>query len=147
MTRRYELMKNQLSSGGTVKMTVSGNSLSPLVNNKDTCLFHPILPGWNSHIEAGEVVICCSMPDRKICCGLVWRRYEFWTDCGTQADCYIIGNAKEGDERVLGHCLREHMYGILTKAYLANTYPGGDELTGTQRLQQPTLERLEASSE
>ena len=45
MTRRYERMKRQLSSGGTVTMTVSGNSLSPLVNHKDTCLFHPILPG------------------------------------------------------------------------------------------------------
>ena len=102
-------------------MTVSGNSLSPLVNHGDTCLFHPILPGWNSHSEAGEVVICCSMPDRKICCGLVWRRYEFLTDCGTEADCYIIGNAKEGDERVLGHCSKEHIYGLLSTAYPANT--------------------------
>ena len=119
MTRRLEAMQENLISGRTVKMTALGDSLSPLIINGDTCIWHPIIPGISDTIEAGEVVFCLA-PDfhrRILCCRLVLRTYTVLTKYGTKKAAYIIGNAKQGESKtvVTGVCFHEDIYGILVK--------------------------------
>ena len=102
--------------GVPVHHVVAGDSLSPLVNHGDTCIWHPIIAGCNSVIAAGEVVFCRGQHDGEFCFQLVWR-HETFNKLGMWKSCYILGNAKEEDteQRMVGWCFREDIYGILSK--------------------------------
>ena len=103
--------------GVPVHHVVAGDSLSPLVNHGDTCIWHPVVSGCNSLIAAGEVVFCRRQPDGRFCFQLVWR-HETFNKLGMWKSCYILGNAKEEEDteqRMVGWCFREDIYGILGK--------------------------------
>ena len=99
-----------------VQFKSSGRSLEPLVFSGDTCFFHPIAPGCNSQIKAGDIVFCHVQPGNNYYCHLVWSTHQWHTENGVEKMCYVIGNNKTGEKsKCNGWCFREHIYGILTK--------------------------------
>ena len=96
-------------------MRSGGKSLQPLVWSGDTCFSHPIIPGVNHKVRAGDIVVCHGLPKWHYYVHLVWY-VEKTNVNGVMKDTFHIGNNKEGPERRYnGFTYRECLYGILTK--------------------------------
>ena len=73
---------------------------------------HRILPGCNSHIQAGDIIFCMVQPTDMYYVHL----YEYETEDGCMKTCFVTGNTYDGRKKKRTvYCFREHVYGILTK--------------------------------
>ena len=87
--------------------------MMPIMNSGDNCTYVPCFPG--DDIKVGDIVFCQAQPSNLYFCHIVWDKYLYKTNLGTERWCWTIGNNRTGPAaRNNGWCLREHIYGKLT---------------------------------
>ena len=115
---RNRMIREHLSAGRTVFYKSSGNSMWPLVQANDACLFHPIqavtaeqgvhsIEKAASEIHVGDVVFCQVQISQQYYAHIVLEKYY---DRLARQTTYVIGNIKYHKN---GWCWREHIFGIL----------------------------------
>jgi hypothetical protein len=117
--RRNLLIQNHLVAGLSLFYKSSGNSMWPLVQSGDGCMFHPIqaipyakarkysIQKEASKIDVGDVVFCIVQPKRLIYANLVLQIQQC---CHRTELTYFIGNIQGA---VNDWCYREHIFGVL----------------------------------
>ena len=131
--RNVMIMETLLDSR-TVFYSSSGNSMWPIVQNGDYCLFHPIqavtadeaplvgIQKFESTISVGDIVFCRVQPTQQFYAHFVRQISEHAYDAeyGTFATQYWIGglpmcnNARPFN----GHAFRRHIFGILKAVFV-----------------------------
>ena len=117
---RNRLIHDFLTDGRQVFYKSTGNSMWPMVQSCDACLFHPIqavtasrgkhgIVKKRSEIGVGDVVFCQVQRCQQFYAHLVLLIEH---DYHAQEPRYWIGNI---EQRVNGWCFREHIYGILVQ--------------------------------
>ena len=126
---RNHMIWEKLVQGGPAFYPSSGNSMWPMVQSNDHCLFHPIQAvrmGPNSPhiinkdestIQVGDVVFCRVRPTSQFYAHFV--HYIDW-DTTEREHRYWIGGLKvQGNDRPYnGHCYRCDIFGILINCYV-----------------------------
>ena len=109
---RFGMMREMLLNGKTVQMVSGGDSLAPLVEPYEPCVF---APASGKQIKKNDIVFCQVQPGDRWYCHLVWQVDEDRSS-GFPKEKFHIGNNRTGlAKRCNGYCFREHVYGILIK--------------------------------
>ena len=121
--RRSVLIREKLTAGFSVFYKSSGNSMWPLVQSGDACMFHPIqavtaegpfpIQKGRSEIGVGDIVFCQVQPSL--------RYYAHIVRAVKGAHEYKIGNIKG---HINGWCYREHIFGILVDVQVVSDTDG-----------------------
>ena len=111
-------MQKHLGAGLSLFYKSSGNSMWPLVQSGDGCMFHPIqaipakagqysITKEASKIDVGDVVSCIVQPKCRFYAHLV---HDIQQCCHRKEPTYLIGNIQGA---INGWCYREHIFGVL----------------------------------
>ena len=117
-------MREVLRTGQPVQLKTRCDTIEPLVFSGDICYFHPIAPGCNSSIDAGDIIFCRVQPLGVASIHLVWRAFTFRTIAGVEKTAYIIGGQKTSN----GWCYREHICGLLIRTSRGESRPIGQDM-------------------
>lgn len=105
-----------LFAGTPLQFYMCVNSLEPVVACGETRVFSSIIPGGNSHIQAGDIVFCRVHPHARYVCHLVWRAFKWPNERGNDEKCYVLGSNKmDSAKQCNGWCSHKDIYGIPVK--------------------------------
>ena len=115
---RNKMIRDYLSEGYPVFYCSSGDSMWPMVQSGDGCLFHPIqavtaadgvhtVLKEESEIGKGDIVFCIVQPTQQYYAHIVLDKEWAWYDKEYK---YWLGNIQG---HFNGWCLRQHIFGIL----------------------------------
>ena len=126
---RNRMICEKLTEGGPAFYPSSGNSMWPMLQSHDHCLFHPIqevrmgprsphlIDKPESTIEVGDVVFCRVRPTHQFYAHFV--RWQDWDRDRKEHRYWIGGLSVRGNDRPFnGHCYREDIFGILINVYV-----------------------------
>ena len=126
---RNHMIWEKLEQGGPAFYPSSGNSMWPMVQSNDHCLFHPIqvvrmgpksphiIDKEESTIQVGDVVFCRVRPTSQFYAHFV--HYIDWDTTEQERRYYIGGLKVQGNDRPYnGHCYRCDIFGILINVYV-----------------------------
>ena len=126
---RNNMIWEKLVQGGPAFYPSSGNSMWPMLQSHDHCLFHPIqevrmgprsphlIDKPESTIEVGDVVFCRVRPTHQFYAHFV--RWQDWDRDRKEHRYWIGGLSVRGNDRPFnGHCYREDIFGILINVYV-----------------------------
>jgi len=130
--RNVMIMESLLQSR-TVFYSSTGNSMWPIVQSGDYCLFHPIqavtadearlvgIQKFESTISVGDIVFCRVQPTQQLYAHFVRQTaWAYDNEYGTFATQYWIGGlpSRNQPRPLNGHAFRRHIFGILKAVFV-----------------------------
>ena len=122
---RNSMIKRALLAGRTVFYPSTGNSMWPMVQSNDFCLFHPIqavtaedestIVKPESPIAVGDVVFCQVRPTGQYYAHFVRQISMDWDKGSVPKSKYWIGGLYRA---VNGHAYRDDIFGILKRVFV-----------------------------